>query len=86
MKFSFANVRIGRKQATAWCDDLHGRDPLDRKRKPPCVGEFSPEIKPAAEGEHVSQRGVADLQLPRKLKCGPGPREELCAASAGTSG
>ena len=34
----------------------------------------------------LTQRGVADLQLPRKLKRGLGLREQLCATTAGTSG
>jgi hypothetical protein len=85
-QFGAADAYICREQAPAWCDDLHAHEPLNRPRKPPCIGEFSAEIEPAAERENVAQRGIADLHLSREFKGGVMAGEQLRATAACASG
>ena len=76
-----ANACVCRKQASTWCDNLHSCNAVNRLRKPPRVGQLSPEVQPASKGENVSQGRVADLYLPCKLKRSIRAREKLRATT-----
>jgi hypothetical protein len=51
-----------------------------------CVSELAPEVKAAAEGEHLAKAGRSDLHLPRQFEGCSRPRQHDRAFSTAMRG
>src|SRR5581483_843905 len=78
-----SDSQLCRNQAAARADDISSIDAAWGGREAPRIGNFSPEVEPAAKGEHVSQARGADPHLPCQFEIGAWSHEHRRAFAAG---